>query len=173
MKLEDIPKKQPFQMPNEAHFDNISSKIYAQLEKQDENQNLIEINKETKSVSLDSQKTKSSSLWIKPQIMGIAATLLLLFVAIAGIYTYSNKSNVENPQTNLALENTQNSEVDFSKISTEQINDFLLDEDISETELVSFIPQNSSLEINNVFKDSDLNSIDAESLDLMLEEEYL
>ncbi|WP_338792145.1 hypothetical protein [Bernardetia sp. MNP-M8] len=173
MKLEDIPKKQPFQMPNEAHFDSISSKIYAQLEKEDENQNLIEINKENKSASLDSQKTKSSSLWIKPQIMGIAATLLLLFVALAGIYTYSNKSNMDKAQTNLALENTQNSEVDFSKISTEQINDFLLDEDISETELVSFIPQNSSLEINNVFKDSDLNSIDAESLDLMLEEEYL
>ncbi len=173
MKLEDIPKKQPFQMPNEAHFDSISSKIYAQLEKEDENQNLIEINKETKSVSLDSQKTKSTTLWIKPQIMGIAATLLLLFVAIAGIYTYTNKSNMDKAQTNLVQENTQNSEVDFSKISTEQINDFLLNEDISETELVSFIPQNSSLEINNVFKDSDLNSIDAESLDLMLEEEYL
>ncbi|WP_375560574.1 hypothetical protein ACE193_23235 [Bernardetia sp. OM2101] len=169
MKLEDIHKKQPFEMPDEAHFDSISSKIYAQLEKEEQNKNL---NKEAKSVSIDSQKAKNTNFWVRPQIMGIAATLLLLFIAITGIYTYSSKSNIDS-QTTLVMENNQNSKLDFSKIPTEQINDFLLNEDISENELVSFIPQNSNLESNSLFEESDLNSIDAESLDLMLEEEYL
>jgi hypothetical protein len=169
MKLEDIPKKQPFKMPDEAHFDSISSKIYAQLEKEEQSQSL---NKKTKSVSIDLNKTKNNSFWVKPQFIGIAATLLLLFVAIAGIYTYSSKSD-SNSQTDLAMENNTTQKIDFSQIPTEQINEFLLNEDISETELISFIPQNSSLETNSIFEDSDLNSIDAESLDLMLEEEYL
>lgn len=177
MKLDDIPKKQPFQMPNEAHFDSISSKIYAQLEKE-HYQNLSESNNETKSVSIDAQKAQqktifsNSNFWVKPQIMGIAATLLLLFVALAGIYIYWSKSNTAS-QMSLALENNQNAKLDFSEIPTEHITTFLLNEDISENEVVSFIPQNSSLEINSIFEESDLNSIDAESLDLMLEEEYL
>jgi len=162
MKLEDIPKKQPFQMPDEAHFDSISTKIYAQLEKE-----------ETRSISLHSQKTEkttSSTFWVKPQFMGIAATFLLLFIVSIGIYTYKTDTN----STQLvAIETNQAEKIDFSKISTEQINTFLLDEEISETELVSFIPKNSSLETTSIFENSDLNSIDAESLDLMLEEEYL
>ncbi len=162
MKLEDIPKKQPFQMPEESHFDSISSKIYAQLEKE-----------ETKSVSIHSQKiekTTSSKFWTKPQFMGIAATFILLFVALIGFYKYNSDTN----STQLvAIETNQTEKIDFSKISTEQITTFLLDEEISETELVSFIPKNSSLESTSIFENSDLNSIDAESLDLMLEDEYL
>ncbi|WP_338763712.1 hypothetical protein WAF17_20275 [Bernardetia sp. ABR2-2B] len=165
MKLEDIPKKQPFQIPDEAHFDTISSKIYAQLEEEEKE------NQDSKSISIHSKKEKNNKFWVKPQVMGIAATLLLLFIAIAGIYTFSSKSDI-NSQTNVALDN-KTQEVDFSKIPTEQINDFLLNEDISENELMSFIPQGSTLETNNVFEESDLNSIDTESLDLMLEEEYL
>ncbi|AFM05880.1 hypothetical protein Fleli_3561 [Bernardetia litoralis DSM 6794] len=165
MKLEDITKKQPFEMPNEAHFDSISSKIYAQIEKEEQN-----LNTETKSVSINSEKTKNTNFWIKPQFMGIAATLLLLFVALVGISNYN--SGTDSIET-VALENKQAQKIDFSKIPTEQINEFLLNEDISESELVSFIPQNSTLENNSIFKESDLNSIDAESLDLMLEEEYL
>jgi hypothetical protein len=181
MKLEDVPKKQPFQLPDEAHFDSISSKVYAQIEKEEQSQNLSELDKEKKSIFIDSQKTKKtkktknsnfSAFWVKPQFMGIAATLLLLLVAIVGIYTYSSKSDI-NPQTTLTMENNKNQQLDFSQIPTQQINDFLLDEDISENELVSFMPQNSSLETNSIFEESDLNSIDAESLDLMLEEEYL
>jgi hypothetical protein len=166
MKLEDIPKKQPFKMPNEAHFDTISSKIYAQLEKE-EKQNS---DNEVKSISIDSAKTKRIAFWVKPQFMGIAATFFLLLIALVGIYKYnSNTNSVET----LAMGNNQTKQLDFSQIPTEQINSFLLDEDISENELVSFIPQNSSLETNSIFEQSDLNSIDAESLDLMLEEEYL
>lgn len=169
MKLEDIQKKQPFEMPNEEHFDNLASKIYAQIEKEEQNQNS---DKKTKSVSIDSQKTEkttTSKFWVKPQFMGIAATLLLLFVALVGIYIYSSDTD---SQTTLALEN-KTQQLDFSQITTEQISDFLLDEDISENELISFIPQNSSLETTSIFEESDLNSIDVESLDLMLEEEYL
>ncbi len=166
MKLEDIPKKQPFKMPDEAHFDTISSKIYAQLEKE-EKQNS---DNKVKSISIDSAKMKRVAFWVKPQFMGIAATLLLLLIALVGIYKYnSNTNSIET----LAMGNNQTKQLDFSQIPTEQINSFLLDEDISENELVSFIPQNSNLEINSVFEESDLNSIDAESLDLMLEEEYL
>ncbi len=170
MKLEDIPKKQPFKMPNEAHFDTISSRIYAQLEKEEKNQNL---NKETKSISIDSQKTKkanTSTFWVKPQFMGIAATLILLLVALVGIYKYNSDTN---SSTTLAMGNNKTQQLDFSKISTDQINNFLLDEDISENELVSILPKNSTLNMNSVLEESDLNSIDAESLDLMLEEEYL
>lgn len=160
MRLEDIPKKQPFQMPDEAHFDSISSKIYAQLEKE-----------ETKSISIDSlntEKTTSSKFWIKPQFMGIAATFILLLVALIGVYKYNSATN----STQLVATN-EVKKIDFSKISTEEINTFLLDEEISETELVSFIPKNSSLETTSIFENSDLNSIDAESMDLMLEDEYL
>ena len=164
MKLEDIPKKQPFQLPNQAHFDSISSKIYAQLEKE-EKENLSESNQEAKSVSIHLQqakktkKTNSSRFWVRPQFIGIAATFLLLIIALVGIYNYKK--------------DTQSQQIDFSHIPTQQINEFLLDEDISEHELVSFIPQNFSLEKNIIFEESDLNSIDDESLDLMLEEEYL
>lgn len=167
MKLEDIPKKQPFKMPDEAHFDAISSKIYAQLEKEEENQSL---NKEAKPISIDSAKTKRIAFWVKPQFVGIAATFILLLIALVGIYKYNSDTN---STTNLAMGNNKTQQIDFSKITTEQINNFLLDEDISENELVSFIPQNSSLETTSIFEQSDLNSIDAESLDLMLEEEYL
>ncbi|PIY09118.1 MAG: hypothetical protein COZ18_08715 [Flexibacter sp. CG_4_10_14_3_um_filter_32_15] len=166
MKLEDIQKKQPFKMPDEAHFDTISSKIYTQLEKE-ENQ---KFDKKTNSVSIDSAKTKRVAFWVKPQFMGIAATLFLLLVTLVGIYKYNSDTN---SSTTLATSTNQTQQLDFSKIPTEQINNFLLDEDISENELVSFIPQNSSLESNSIFEQSDLNSIDAESLDLMLEEEYL
>jgi len=166
MKLEDIKKKQPFKMPDEAHFDTISSKIYTQLEKE-ENQ---KFDKKTNSVSIDSAKTKRVAFWVKPQFMGIAATLFLLLVTLVGIYKYNSDTN---SSTTLATSTNQTQQLDFSKIPTEQINNFLLDEDISENELVSFIPQNSSLESNSIFEQSDLNSIDAESLDLMLEEEYL
>ena len=166
MKLEDIQKKQPFKMPDEAHFDTISSKIYTQLEKE-ENQ---KFDKKTNSVSIDSAKTKRVAFWVKPQFMGIAATLFLLLVTLVVIYKYNSDTN---SSTTLATSTNQTQQLDFSKIPTEQINNFLLDEDISENELVSFIPQNSSLESNSIFEQSDLNSIDAESLDLMLEEEYL
>lgn len=167
MKLEDIPKKQPFKMPDEAHFDAISSKIYAQLEKEEKNQNL---DKEAKSISIDSAKTKRVAFWVKPQFMGIAATLILLLVALVGIYNYNSDTN---STTTLAMGNNKPQQIDFSKITTEQINNFLLDEDISENELVSILPKNSTLNMNSVLEESDLNSIDAESLDLMLEEEYL
>lgn len=163
MKLEDIPKKQPFKMPNEAHFDTISSKIYAQLEKEEKQNSDKKIN----SASIDSVETKRVAFWVKPQFMGIAATLLVLLIALVGIYKYNSDTN---STETLAISTKQ---LDFSKIPTEQINNFLLNEDISENELVSFIPQNSSLETNSIFGQSDLNSIDAESLDLMLEEEYL
>ncbi len=167
MKLEDIPKKQPFQMPTEAHFDSISDKIYAQIEKEEQHQNP---NKTSTSVSIDSIKkeTKSSpAFWKKPQFIGIAASILLLFVVLLGInkYDYTYLENITN------LSTTQ--KIDFSEVSTQQIQDFLLDEDISESEVVSFMPENSDLEKTNIFEESDLNSIDSESLDLMLEEEYL
>ncbi len=162
MKLEDIPKKQPFKMPDESHFDSISSKIYAQIE-------------EEKSISISSHKaeeTKTYMFWQRPNFMEIAATLLLLLVALAGIYTYSSKSDT-NLKTDLAINKRETKNIDFSTIPTEQINDFLLNEDISESELISFMPQNFSLEITPIFEESNLNSIDAESLDLLLEEEYL
>lgn len=167
MKLEDISKKQPFKMPDEAHFDTISSRIYAQLEEEEKNQNV-----DKKSIFIDSPKTKRISFWVKPQIMGIAATFLLLLVALVGIYKYNSDTNSVSTEV-LTVENNNTQKIDFSKISTEQINTFLLDEDISETELVNILPKNSTLNINSVLEESDLNSIDAESLDLMLEEEYL
>ena len=158
MKLEDIPKEQPFEMPDESHFDKISSKIYAQLE-------LEELKSET--------KAKRIQFWAKPHFIGIAATLILLLVALVGIYKL--KSNT-NSSEEITISATKIEQLDFSKIPTEQINTFLLEEDISETELLSFIPPNSNLEIlerNFIFEKTDLNSIDEESLDLMLEEEYL
>ncbi len=162
MKLEDIPKKQPFEMPNEAHFDSISNKIYAQLEKE-----------EVKSISINfgnNEENKTSKFWLKPQFIGIAATLILLLIALTGVYNYNSSANsVEK----LVIITNKTEQLDFSKIPTEQINTFLLDDNISENELLSFMPQNSSLEANGIFEEVDLNSIDAESLDLLLEEEYL
>ncbi|WP_291725371.1 hypothetical protein [Bernardetia sp.] len=166
MKLDDIPKKHPFKIPDEAHFEALSSKIYAQIEELEKNSEKQEEQKEATSISIQSEN-KATSFWVKPQIMGIAATLLLLLVATFGVYKY--ETNNEEEKT-LAVSEKQ---LDFSAIPTEQISNFLLNEDISETELISFIPQNSTLEINDVLEESDLNSIDNESLDLMLEEEYL
>ena len=164
MKLEDIPKKQPFKMPDEEHFDMLSSKIYAQIEELEKEENSQA--KAATSIFL-SRENKNTSFWIKPQIMGMAATFLLVLVATFGIYKY---------QTNNELNGTvaiSEQKIDFSTIPTEQINDFLLSEDISESELISVIPKNFTFEMNTVLEESDLNSIDAESLDLMLEEEYL
>lgn len=166
MKLDDIPKKQPFKMPDETHFDNLSNKIYVQIEELEKNGEKQEEQKEAKSISIQSEKQKTS-FWVKPQVMGIAATLLLLLVATFGIYKYQTSNDKDGT---VAISEQK---LDFSAIPTEQINDFLLSEDISETELVSVIPQNFTLEINTVLEESDLNSIDNESLDLMLEEEYL